>query len=122
MLAVLSGISGHGQFSGGVAVMLGIYGVGLLWAAWGLWRMSLFARGPILATALLHLAVLSGYVTGPDAWVAYLLAGVPLVTLVALFWPSTTRALRQRRAAGQTDLEDALTRTEPDADHTEYPR
>lgn len=104
-LAVLSWVSGHGLFGGGVAVMLCIYAAGLLWAAWGLWRMSVFARGPIVATALLHLAVLSGYLTGSLAWVTYLLAVAPVLTLVAVLWPSTARALRAQRAAARMDVD-----------------
>ncbi len=116
VLAVLSGLAGHGQFSGGVAVMLGIYALGLFWAAWGMWRMSMFARGPILATALLQLAVLSGYLTGPSSWVAYLLAVVPLLTGVAVMWPSTRTALLDRGADAQNELDPAPTGTEPEPD------
>jgi hypothetical protein len=104
VLAVLSAVSGHGSFSGGVAVMLGIYGAGLLAAGWGLWRLSIFSRGAIVAAALLHIAVIaSDYIQGPLAWVAILLAVVPVTTVVATVWPSTTRALEARRAALQED-------------------
>lgn len=80
--------------------MLGIYGAGLLVAGWGMWRLSIFSRGAIVAAALLHLAVIaSDYVSGPYAWLAILLAVVPVATVIATVWPSTTRALEAQRGA-----------------------
>ncbi|WP_051208602.1 hypothetical protein [Propionicicella superfundia] len=106
MLAVLSGLSGHGSFSGGVAAMLAVYGLGLLAAGWGLWRLSIFSRGPVVAAALLHVAVIAGYyLAGPYLWVAIALSLVPIGTVVAAVWPSTTRALQARRAQARSHLE-----------------
>lgn len=99
---VLSLASGHGGFSWGIAAMLIGYGLALGAAAWGLWRLSLFARGPIVAMALMHLAIATSYLAGPTWWVGALSACVPIATLVAVLWPSTTAELRARRAAAKS--------------------
>jgi uncharacterized membrane protein YkvI len=101
VLAVLSAFGGHGTFSNSVAGMLGVYGALLLGAAWALWRLMLFSRGPVVATALLHLAVIPGYVTGHFFWVPLLLALVPIATIVGAVSPSTTRALEARRSRNE---------------------
>lgn len=99
---VLSLASGHGGFSWGIAAMLIGYGLALGAAAWGLWRLSLFARGPIVAMALMHLAIATSYLTGPTWWAGALIACVPIATLVAVLWPSTTAELRARRTAAKS--------------------
>lgn len=77
--------------------MLIVYGAGLAVAAWGLWRLRTFSRGPVVATALLHLAViLAGVSTSPTPWALIVVALVPTATVVAAVWPSTTAALRTR--------------------------
>lgn len=112
-MGVLSAFSGHGSFSGGVAVMLCVYGLGLVGVAWALWRLRLFSRGPVVGAALLHLAVIvSGYLTGPYLWISILASAVPVLTLVAVLWPSSTRALQNRRVAAQSDLENKLSGTD----------
>ncbi len=81
--------------------MLIVYGAGILAATWGLWRLHIFARGPIVATALLHLAVIfSGVIQAPQPWILLVVALIPAVTVVATLWPSTTAALRARPSAG----------------------
>lgn len=51
--------AGHGEFSGGVAVALIVYGAAMVAGAWGLWQLSVFGRGPIVAMALFNL--IAGY-------------------------------------------------------------
>lgn len=95
VLAVASLASGHGWFSGGVAIFLVCYGALMLAAAWMLWRLSVFGRGPVVALSLINLV--SAYTfTGDAPW---LWAGVALcaVTVVAAAMPATTRALHGRR-------------------------
>lgn len=95
VLVVLAGASlasGHGRFSGGVALVLLLYGAAVGAASWGLWRGSLLARGPVLATSLLHVAVAAGYLAeGPLAWAVLV---VSLAAVVGVALPATSRALR----------------------------
>lgn len=99
-LAGASLASGHGDFSGAVGLMLLIYGVAVAAAGWGLWRLSIFARGPVLATALLHVAVAFSYST--DTPVAWVLLVISAVTAAGVVLPSTTRALKSGRVELRT--------------------
>nr|WP_300150298.1 hypothetical protein [Propionicimonas sp.] len=93
-LAIGSLASGHGQFSGGVGLFLAVYGLGLCAAAWGLWRLSLFGRGPVVALSLLN--VVAGFTfTASAPWV-WAFVVVSAVTVVAAALPSTSRALHLR--------------------------
>lgn len=94
-LAVASMASGHGGFSGGVGLALIGYSAGMLAAAWALWRLSIFGRGPVVATAALN--GVAGYTFTPSAPWVWLLVVVSAVTVVAAAWPSTSRALHLRR-------------------------
>ena len=86
--------SGHGAFSGGVAVLLAGYGVALVAAAWGLWRLSLLGRGPVLALSLIN--VVAGVTfTAAAPWVGAFVV-VSAVTVVAAALPATSRALHRR--------------------------
>lgn len=99
-LAGASLASGHGDFSGAVGAMLLVYGVAVAIAGWGLWRLSIFARGPVLATALLHVAVAFSYT--PDTPLAWVLLIISAVSAAGVVLPSTTRALKGGRAALRT--------------------
>lgn len=89
--------SGHGAFSTGVAAALAGYGVALVVAAWGLWRLSLFGRGPVLALSLID--VVAGYTfTASAPWV-WAFVVVSAVTVVAAGLPATSRALHLRTEA-----------------------
>lgn len=97
VLGVASLVSGHGEFSGGVAFLLIGYGVGMMVAAGGLWRLSLFGRGPVLALSLLNAAAgLSVAGSAPWVWVFVV---VSAVTVVAAALPATSAALHLRRGA-----------------------
>jgi hypothetical protein len=94
VLAVASLASGHGSFSGVIGVAVACYGLLLAAAAWGLWRGWGFARGPVIATALLNLATaVSMAAAAPLAW---LVAALAAVTLVAAALPATSAGLRWR--------------------------
>ncbi len=94
-LGVASLASGHGAFSGGVAAMLVAYGAGLAAAAWGLWRLSVLGRGPVVALSLID--VVAGYTfTGASPWL-WLFVGVSAITVVASALPATSRALHLGR-------------------------
>lgn len=93
-LAVASLASGHGQFSGGVALFLAGYAVVMGVAAWGLWRLSVLGRGPVVALSLIN--VIAGYTfTGSAPWV-WLFVAVSAATVVAGSLPATSRALHLR--------------------------
>ena len=98
VLAIASLAAGHGSFSGGVGVVLLVYGAAMLAAAWGLWRRSLFGRGPVVAFSLLNLAAGVTF-TGSSGWL-WLGVAVSAVTAVAAALPATSAALHLRREPG----------------------
>lgn len=96
VLAVVSLVSGHGSFSGGVGVALLVYGAVLLVSTWALWRLSVFGRGPVLALSLLNVAAAWTFTeSAPWMWAAVV---VGAVTAVAAALPATSRALHLRRS------------------------
>ncbi|MCA0294923.1 MAG: hypothetical protein LCH96_06345 [Actinobacteria bacterium] len=95
VLAVVALFSGHGTFSGGVGVALLVYGALLLVSTWGLWSLSLFGRGPVLALSLLNVAAAWTFTgSAPWMWAAVVVCAV---TAVAAALPATSRALHLRR-------------------------
>ena len=94
-LAVASMASGHGGFSGGIGLALVGYGAAMLGSAWALWRLSIFGRGPVVATAALN--GVAGYTfTSSAPWV-WLVVAISAAALVAAALPSTSQALHLRR-------------------------
>ena len=90
--------SGHGGFSGAVGIFLGVYGLLIAVAGWGLWRGSLLARGPVLATGAINLIVaVSMAGSAPEAWPVAAVAGVTVLATALpapsgwLRWPRTPR-------------------------------
>ena len=95
-LGIAAAVSGNGGFSTAVALLLSGYGLGMIAAAWALWRLQLLGRGPVLALSLLNLVAGVGLAgAAPWMWLLVLLCGV---TVVAAALPSTGRALRLRSA------------------------
>lgn len=95
-LGVGSTTAGHGGFSGAVGIFLGLYGLLIAVAGWGLWRGSLLARGPVLATGVINLIVaISMAGAAPEAWAIAAVAGV---TVVASALPATSGWLRWPQA------------------------
>lgn len=87
--------SGHGGFSGAVGMFLGAYGLLIAAAGWGLWRGSMLARGPVLATGVINLIVaISMAGSAPEAWPIAAVAGV---TVLATALPATSRWLHWPR-------------------------
>ncbi len=93
-MAVLSWTSGHGEFSGGVGILLLAWSLLLGLIAWGVHRARRWARGPAVATSLLHLASCLSFAQNQP--VALAGAAVAAAAVVALLWPSTTAAFRFR--------------------------
>lgn len=73
-------------FSWGVGLMLILYGVLVLGIALAGWRGYGFAVGAIIAAALLHIATVGSYVTGPSWYWPALILVLPLATLVSAVW------------------------------------
>ena len=93
VLAGLALAAGHGTFSAGIAVLLLVYGAMVLLAAWAFWRLARFARGPVVATAVLHLFV--AVAAAKDAqvgWIASLVALAQVVCIVCVLLRLTTTA------------------------------
>ncbi len=75
--------------AGTALLMLG-YAVLLGAAARGVWRGRRWSRGPTIATQLIQLPVAWSFVGGQTTWLALLLAGVSITTLVCVLLPSST--------------------------------
>lgn len=95
VLAVLSLVSGHGQFSWQVASMLLVWALLGFVTAWGLWARQPWSRGAIVATGLLHLFAFGQMI--PTAPVAAVGAALAVVSVVAGALPSTREELRRGR-------------------------
>ncbi len=76
---------------GGTAVLLVGYAVLLGATARGVFLGRRWARGPAVATQLLHLPVAWSFRGGTTEWIFYLLAGLSLVALVCLVVPASTQ-------------------------------
>ena len=83
----------HGRFSLGVGLMLVLYGLGVMAAAWLGYKRHLLAFGAMVSVTLLHIAVVASTARGSRAtWLWWF--EIPLVvTLVCLLVPSSLRAL-----------------------------
>lgn len=98
------GITGPDPVSNPTSVALEIvlflvFGVGLLATSWGLWRASRLARAPLVLAQLIALVVGVPLVGAPgsvERVVGVVLVVLALSALVAVFMPSTTRALVDR--------------------------
>lgn len=83
--------SPHEVVAWGIGAVLGVWAAIVLGGAVGLFRGRRWARGPVVAAALLHLASAASFAASqPWAWLA---AGAAALTLVAALWPSTTAFL-----------------------------
>lgn len=89
--AALSLSSGHGQFSGEIAVLLAGYGLLLVAAGVAAWRGVRLAQGAVLSLGLLDLLVAGSSLTQPGAW---LLLAASAITVVA----GVVARVRQARA------------------------
>lgn len=100
VFAGVSAAAGHGVFSLQIGVLLAAYGLILVAAAVGLWQLRLWARGPVVAFALM-----AGFGFGEylfeQPWL-WLLVPLCLAAVVGVALPSTTRALKDRRARERT--------------------
>ncbi|WP_040160404.1 hypothetical protein [Nigerium massiliense] len=88
--------AGGGSLGRGVAAFLALWGLIVGWVSIALFRGRPWARGPVVAAALIHVASMVSFATSqPWAWLG---AVVALATVVAAVWPSTTHALHLDRS------------------------
>ena len=92
--AAVSAAAGHGIFSVQIGILLAAYGLILIGAGIGLWRRHLWARGPVVAFALMAGFGFGEYLL-EQPWL-WLLVPVCLGAVVGVAMPSTTKALRER--------------------------
>ena len=70
-----------------------VLGAGLLFCAWGLFRVRSWARGPVLAVELLGALLSLSFWGGETTVVAVLILLGSLAALVGVLHPASTRAL-----------------------------
>lgn len=75
------------------AVFFVAYGAALLLCAWGLWRLRLWARSPVVLGQLIQLGLAWNLRGGETTPVAVALVVVAFVVLVGLLHPASTEAL-----------------------------
>jgi hypothetical protein len=92
--AAVSAAAGHGIFSVQIGILLAAYGLILIGAGIGLWRRHLWARGPVVAFALMAGFGFGEYLL-EQPWL-WLLVPICLGAVVGVAMPSTTKALRER--------------------------
>ena len=70
-----------------------VLGAGLLFCAWGLFRVRSWARGPVLAVELIGVLLSFSFWGGETTVVAVLILLGSLAALVGVLHPASTRAL-----------------------------
>jgi hypothetical protein len=70
-----------------------IVGAGLLFCAWGLFRIGSWARGPVVAAELIGLLLSFSFWGGETTLVAVVILLISLGALVGVLHPASTRAL-----------------------------
>jgi hypothetical protein len=70
-----------------------VLGVGLLFCAWGLFRVGSWARGPVVAAELIGVLLSFSFWGGETTRVAVVILLVSLAVLVGVLLPASTRAL-----------------------------
>ena len=94
VLAGISAAAGHGVFSVQIGILLAAYGLILIGSAVGLWQLRLWARGPVVAFALMAGFGFGEYLL-EQPWM-WLLVLACLGAVVGVAMPSTSRALKSR--------------------------
>ena len=70
-----------------------VLGAGLLFCAWGLFRVGSWARGPVVAVELIGVLLSFSFWGGETTLVAVVILLVSLAVLVCVLHPASTRAL-----------------------------
>jgi hypothetical protein len=72
-----------------------VYGGGLAFCALALWRLSSWARAPVVVAQLLQVLVAWSFVGGSTTWVAVGLGVLALLALAGVLHPASTAALAE---------------------------
>jgi hypothetical protein len=91
VVGLLDLVSSRLEVGVSVAVFFVLYGVLLLGCALALWRLSSWARGPVLLTQLIQIGI--AWNARDNAPLAAALLVVAVVAVVAMLRPATIRAL-----------------------------
>lgn len=96
VMAALSLAAGHGAFSGGVAIALVLWGLVVGACGIFLWRGARWARGPVVAAALLHVFSFAQFAidSAPPALIGAVAA---LAILVGVLHPVSRAWLNDER-------------------------
>ena len=92
LLDVADSSGGRRGFGLGAGLLLIVYGLGLLFAAWAVRQGRRWARAPLIVAQLIQLLLASDARDGA-AWVTPVMATSALVVLGCLLAPPVTRAL-----------------------------
>jgi hypothetical protein len=77
-----------------------LYGVGLVYCSWQLYRVRTWARGPVLLSQLIQLGVAWSFWGGSTTWLSVTLAVVALIVLAGLLHPQSIDALNDEQPEG----------------------
>lgn len=77
----------------GAGLLLAIYGVGQLFAAWRVSQGESWARSPLIVTHLIQLLLAWNLRNGDAAWLAIVMGASAVVVLACLLAPPVNRAL-----------------------------
>lgn len=75
------------------ALFFAVYGVGLAYCAWQVWRLESWARAPIVLAQLIQLGVAWSFRGGAGTLATVGLGVVAAVVLAGVFHPDSIRAL-----------------------------
>jgi hypothetical protein len=100
IILVLFGIAEMAALSGArvtmgvtTALFFVVYGAGLAYCAWQVWRLQSWARAPVVLAQLIQLGVAWSFRGGAGTLAAVGLAIVAAIVLAGIFHPDSLRAL-----------------------------
>jgi len=75
------------------AAFFGVYGVGLLWCAWSVYRGSSWARSPLVMAQLIQLGVAASFWGHGTTLISIFLGLIAVLVVVGLLHPASIDAL-----------------------------
>jgi hypothetical protein len=95
-VAELAALEGRRALMGATtAVFFLVYGAGLGFCAWAVWRLRSWGRAPIVLAQLIQLLVAWNFWGGATTWVAVALGLVAAVVVAGLLHPQSVDALAE---------------------------